>query len=161
VVGKVIAWGPGWRFFGNLSAKGSIEKDKGVSAVTFDPKTNCRKSIRLPGYDYSQDGAYFVTIFTKNHECVLSQIVTSVGAEASSAPTLSRVIQTFKSICATDYLKYLKKHHFNESARFWQKNYYEHIIRNDTDLTSIREYIRTNPSIWADDAENPRKHRGY
>ncbi len=32
------------------------------------------KSIRLPGYDYSQDGAYFITICTQNRECILSAI---------------------------------------------------------------------------------------
>jgi REP element-mobilizing transposase RayT len=37
----------------------------------------------------------------------------------------------------------------------WQRNYYEHIIRNEQDLDSIREYIRNNPARWALDHENP------
>ena len=37
----------------------------------------------------------------------------------------------------------------------WQRNYYEHIIRNDADLTRIREYIANNPTRWADDENNP------
>jgi len=37
----------------------------------------------------------------------------------------------------------------------WQRNYYEHIIRNDGELSKIREYIGTNPLRWASDRENP------
>jgi putative transposase len=40
-------------------------------------------------------------------------------------------------------------------ARVWQRNYYEHIVRNDADLQRIREYILTNPIRWAMDRENP------
>jgi putative transposase len=35
----------------------------------------------------------------------------------------------------------------------WQRNYYEHIIRNEDELRNIREYIRTNPLRWASDPE--------
>jgi REP element-mobilizing transposase RayT len=34
-----------------------------------------RRSIRLPGYDYSQPGAYFVTVCTRDRECVLGEVV--------------------------------------------------------------------------------------
>ena len=37
----------------------------------------------------------------------------------------------------------------------WQRNYYEHIIRDETDLKKIREYIQYNPTKWAEDEENP------
>jgi putative transposase len=33
-------------------------------------------------------------------------------------------------------------------ARVWQRNYYEHIIRDMDELSRIREYIRTNPIRW-------------
>ncbi|APV45504.1 REP element-mobilizing transposase RayT [Dehalogenimonas formicexedens] len=36
----------------------------------------------------------------------------------------------------------------------WQRNYYEHVIRRDEDLNSIREYIELNPAKWADDPEH-------
>jgi len=35
----------------------------------------------------------------------------------------------------------------------WQRNYYEHIIRDDIDLNTIRQYIRTNPENWEKDEE--------
>ncbi len=37
----------------------------------------------------------------------------------------------------------------------WQRNYYEHIIRNDGDLTRIRQYIADNPARWTSDREHP------
>jgi putative transposase len=37
----------------------------------------------------------------------------------------------------------------------WQRNYYEHIIRDQNQLQSITEYILTNPDHWYDDPENP------
>jgi putative transposase len=37
----------------------------------------------------------------------------------------------------------------------WQRNYYERIVRNDEELTRIRDYIVANPLMWADDPENP------
>jgi REP element-mobilizing transposase RayT len=37
----------------------------------------------------------------------------------------------------------------------WQRNYFEHIIRNDLALNRIRQYIRDNPVRWACDRYNP------
>jgi putative transposase len=35
--------------------------------------------------------------------------------------------------------------------RLWQRNYYEHIVRDDIDIERIREYIVQNPYTWATD----------
>ena len=40
-------------------------------------------------------------------------------------------------------------------ARFWQRNYYEHIVRNRRELNAIRVYIRNNPRKWALDRDHP------
>jgi putative transposase len=37
----------------------------------------------------------------------------------------------------------------------WQRNYYEHIIRNEEGLEAIRAYIADNPAKWAQDRQNP------
>lgn len=41
-------------------------------------------------------------------------------------------------------------------TKVWQRKFYEHVIRNDRDLQLQRDYIRNNPSKWADDELNPR-----
>ncbi len=44
----------------------------------------------------------------------------------------------------------------NRSGKpFWQRNYYEHVIRNEKELKHIREYIQNNPLKWELDRENP------
>jgi REP element-mobilizing transposase RayT len=40
----------------------------------------------------------------------------------------------------------------------WQRNYYEHIIRNECELNRIREYIMLNPARWALDESHPQRH---
>ena len=37
----------------------------------------------------------------------------------------------------------------------WQRNYYEHVIRNEESLYAIREYIQNNPALWSIDRYNP------
>jgi len=43
----------------------------------------------------------------------------------------------------------------HNASGIWQRNYYEHVIRNSEDWDRIHRYIESNPSIWAEDEENP------
>ena len=170
-----------------------------------------RRSIRLKGYDYSQSGAYFVTVCTKDRELYfekyrgLQEIVTQqweelpqrfldltldefiimpnhihgiliVGADRSAknvgatlvvaqnngagtrpAPTVGEIVGTFKSLCIHDWLTYIKEKKIDAIWKFWQRNYYDHIIRNEDEMNKIREYIKNNPLKWSLDRENPEK----
>jgi len=40
-------------------------------------------------------------------------------------------------------------------ATVWQRNYYEHIIRDEEELNRVRQYIADNPARWQQDPENP------
>ena len=42
--------------------------------MKYNPEIHHRQSIRLKGYDYSQNEAYFVTICTQNRECLFGEI---------------------------------------------------------------------------------------
>jgi hypothetical protein len=42
-----------------------------------------------------------------------------------------------------------------EGVPVWQRNYYEHIVRNDEDLDRVRQYILANPLRWDTDEHNP------
>lgn len=37
----------------------------------------------------------------------------------------------------------------------WQRNYYEHVVRDESELNAIREYVLSNPARWDDDDNNP------
>ena len=77
-------------------------------------------------------------------------------AGARPAPTIGEMIGSFKSLCIYSWLKYLHKNKIDELGKFWQRNYYENIIRNDNDLNRIREYIKNNPKNWELDRNNVR-----
>ncbi len=70
---------------------------------------------------------------------------------ASSAPTLGDIVRAFKSISAISVNRLLGR----QKHSLWQRNYFEHIIRNDKDLDRIRQYIADNPIRWEIDRENP------
>ena len=185
-----------------------------------DPNRHHRQSIRLRGYDYTQAGAYFVTIVAHERACLFGEIVDDVmhvndagrmvdaawtalpqrfpaieldaciimpnhlhgiivvvgatlvvahdamvapvavgvpdRAGTSPAPTLGDIVGAFKSITTHAYIQGV--HHqgwppFNQ--RVWQRNYYDHIIRNERDLNRIREYISHNPLKRTLDSEYP------
>ena len=42
--------------------------------MRYNPDVHHRRSIRLKEYDYSKEGMYFITICTKDRECILSDI---------------------------------------------------------------------------------------
>ncbi len=174
--------------------------------MPFDPSIHHRRSIRLKDFDYTQAGAYFVTICAINRACLFGQmssvpatlIPTSVGEmvwaiwqgmperypgveldEAVLMPNhlhgiivlnqdggtayevgkylrLSDVVQRFKSVTTAKYRQdAVQREPKAYVGPLWQRNYYEHVIRNDIELTRIRRYVAENPGRWTEDEENP------
>jgi len=73
---------------------------------------------------------------------------------APSGVSLGRIVQTFKSITTVEYIRGVKRHGWAPFlGRLWQRNYYEHIIRNRQELQIIRRYICDNPARWTEDRE--------
>lgn len=70
-------------------------------------------------------------------------------AGASPAPTVGNIIGTYKSIVANHCLEIFKhKQPGKTMGKLWQRDYYEHIIRNEQSLLNITNYIIANPSNW-------------
>jgi REP element-mobilizing transposase RayT len=65
----------------------------------------------------------------------------------SKAPTLGTIVGSYKSAVT----KQINKVRKTSGLNIWQSNYYEHIIRNETELDKIRQYILTNPLNWKKD----------
>lgn len=76
-----------------------------------------------------------------------AQFIAPKGA-INRAPTLGEIIRTFKAYSSRRIRQEIS------SSFGWQRNYYDHVIRNDEDLTRIRQYIIDNPLSWALDEEN-------
>jgi REP element-mobilizing transposase RayT len=186
-----------------------------------------RRSIRLKGYDYTQAGAYFVTLCTQERAYLFGEVVDGemrlndagkmierwwnelnnkfpqsktdahrvmpnhfhgviaivVGADLRVCPNqtnafdetgtihetglpcetgahagapLPKMLQWFKTMTTNEYIRCVKQQEWPPfHARLWQRNYYEHIIRNEESLNRIRQYIFDNPARWPFDRENP------
>ncbi len=138
-------------------------------------RLSSRQPLRLRHYDYRENGYYFVTLCTKNRtpqfttataKALVQQYLEQVPAFfsgvsidqsvvmpdhlhvilvfQSSEKPLSRVIQVFKSWVTRAW---------GLGHSIWQRNYYDHVIRNEAALKKIREYIVNNPVVAEIDCE--------
>ena len=151
-------------------------------------------------HDYSEPGAYFITVCTKNKAHILSRIVvdlpSSVGRDALIPPrvqllpagkivdNLIRRTETVYDNVTVDAYVIMPNHihmivsmfYDNEKDNnisvtdvvrifkslttrlckvgpvIFQRSFYDHIIRNDTDYSRILNYINNNPSKWEEDS---------
>jgi REP element-mobilizing transposase RayT len=178
-----------------------------------------RRSVRLRGYDYSQAGAYFVTVCVHDRECLFGDIedghmrlndcgkivesewlksaelrleiecgqfvvmpnhfhgiVHIVGAYGntplngdtpvsndmrqrafchtplrSPSRNLGAMIRGFKSAVG----KRMNEIGNTPGAAVWQRNYFEHVIRDEEDYNRIVEYVENNPQRWMEDSLHP------
>lgn len=190
----------------------------------YNPATHHRRSIRLRGYDYSQAGAYFITICTHNRECLFGAVgagskpahpsikpaqfatphptqspnlmvlneygeivkdtwedlinhvdgieldafvimpnhvhgiiviiragLVQDGAGLEPAPTGKRTLPEIVRQLKTFSARRINKKRGAQGLPVWQRNYYEHAIRDDDDLTRIHGYIANNPINWLSD----------
>lgn len=184
----------------------------------YDPQNHHRRSLCLPNYDYSQAGAYFITIVTWHRESLFGDVMNGdmalskfglvakqqwqklpkrfptielgafvimpnhvhgiivIMAGRGTAENLSdldsesprrvpthevfqkpvkgsipTIVRSYKS--AVSYRINLMRG--TQDVPVWQRNYYEHIIRNERDLHSKTDYIEANPLLWDQDDENP------
>ena len=77
---------------------------------------------------------------------------------ASNAPhtTLGDVVRAHKSLTTVEYASGVRTLNWPPfERRLWQRNYYEHIVRDEESLSLIRQYILDNPAQWDFDRENP------
>jgi len=63
------------------------------------------------------------------------------------APTVGDIVRGYKS----SVTKQIRQLHENFNLLVWQRNYHEHIIRNEESYLKIAEYIQTNPLRWQED----------
>lgn len=195
--------------------------------MRFNPNIHHRKSIRLRNYDYSRNGAYFVTICTYKRLELFGNVedgqmrLNDVGSLVEEF--WKKLPEKFEGIFLDEYcvmpnhfhgiliidrfLKSKKSMHYKsgrdkscpymgnatlgEIIRYfkgrttyeircsrrgdiydaqkeiemftpmfaWQRNYYEHVIRDDSDINKIRYYISNNPSNWEVDENNLKNTR--
>jgi len=73
--------------------------------------------------------------------------------------TIGRVMQGFKSITTRKYIRGIVEYNWPPfEKRLWQRNYYERVVRDDSEMHRVREYVTGNPAGWLEDEENPIRH---
>jgi len=161
-----------------------------------------RKNIRLRGYDYSQNGCYFITVCVRDKHEILGKIF--VGDDAHIVPKkikltehgivaekfIKNINHIYNDVCIDKYvimpnhvhmiliIKNKNRPENNGPMRasaptnaiiprvirsfkiltskecglsLWQRAYYDHIIRNDSEYQKIWQYIDENPEKWQED----------
>jgi REP element-mobilizing transposase RayT len=190
--------------------------------MKFDPKKHHRRSIRLQGYDYTQRGAYYITIVAHQREHLFGEVFngemklgrfglvakeqwerlprrfkhvelpqfvimpnhvhgiimiieerrgtaedslnpdpemsrrapTDASKERFGKPvrgSIPTIIRSYKSAVALR----INLMRGTAGMEVWQRNYYEHVIRDMDDANRIYMYIESNPANWENDDENP------
>ncbi len=80
----------------------------------------------------------------------------STGETVQDVPTLGDVVRVFKSLTTVEYGKGVRGMGWvRYEKRLWQRNYYERVVRNGSEMRAVREYIANNPRNWELDRENP------
>jgi len=100
-------------------------------------------------------------VIMPNHIHFIMEIIQPVGADPCVRPiyddiSLGDVVQWFKTMTTNNtYIKMVKNGTlppFNK--RIWQRNYYEHVIRDEADYERVATYTMNNPTTWHKDTLN-------
>ncbi len=75
----------------------------------------------------------------------------AVSAAGPASGSVGAIVGSFKSVSA----RQINELRGTPGGAVWQRNYYEHVIRDEERLSLIRRYIQENPAWWADDRYNP------
>jgi putative transposase len=93
-----------------------------------------------------------------NHLHGIIVLSDSGRAATRAAPTVGDVVGAFKSLFTLRFIEGVKSKRWPAfDRRVWQRNYYEHVIRDERDLARVRRYIDENPLRWEFDQDNPQR----
>ena len=85
----------------------------------------------------------------KNGECNIQGQPQGI---APTGKTVGDMVGAFESITTVEYIRGVKNNNWQTfDKKLWQRNYWEHIIRNEQSYLKISEYIVNNPANWSND----------
>ncbi len=89
------------------------------------------------------------------HAAPLPGIAPAPDVPRVAPGSLGAIVRSFKSAVT----KQAREMAWMPGVPLWQRNYYEHIVRNERELERLRRYIDENPERWELDLENPARTR--
>ena len=115
------------------------------------------KDIKIDEYIVMPNHIHFIIKRAGDHIGSTGDHIGSTGDHIGSTgdhigSPLRDIIGWFKTMSTNEYIAGVKDGRFMPfKGRLWQRNYYEHIIRNYDDYINIAEYIQNNPLKWEED----------
>jgi putative transposase len=87
---------------------------------------------------------------------ILAMDATDQGERRDDAPSISAVVQWFKTQSTLAYGKGVREHGWKPyPGKLWQPRFHDRVLRNEYELEQKREYIEANPYRWPRDPDNP------
>ena len=79
-----------------------------------------------------------------------------ISPDLPDNPTVGKILGAFKLIVNNNYITGVNIKNWQPfDQRLWQRNYYEHIVKDDFGLQKIQTYIQNNPFTWHTDSLHP------
>lgn len=139
-----------------------------------------RKNPRLQGYDYSAQNYYFVTICTHEKKCIFGEAEKLNDLGEVVRQGIRNMPEHFPNVVVDQYVvmpnhvhiliclerenielgtiigtwkAYVTReaHKVRPDLKIWQRNFHDHIIRNERSYQEIWQYIESNPQNWEKD----------
>ena len=145
-----------------------------------------RKPTRIPGYDYSSQNYYFVTICTHGKECIFGSVGNRNKWGQIAYQDLKEIERHFSNIQVDNFIVMpnhihaiitmdgansisldriiglyksgvtRKIHQEQPDMKVWQRSFHDHIIRNQKEYEQIWQYVQYNDQKWEEDCFYPK-----
>ena len=147
-----------------------------------------RKPTRLPGYDYSAQNYYFITVCTYQKNCIfgkpnqLNEIGECVQSCIDMITTVFPNVRVDNSVVMPNHIHLILEtgenapnisivigqlktavtklvHQKDASIQIWQRSFHDHIIRNQQAYERIWNYVQYNALKWKEDCYYPKERK--
>ncbi len=129
-----------------LTEAGNIAKDTWLQTPVLRPNITLHDFIVMPNHLHGIIEIVGAQRLRPNN-LITGQEAWRENGREHRAPTLGDVVRGYKS-SVSKHIKALKD---TSIDTVWQRNYHEHVIRNEQSYLNIAQYIQSNPLRWQDD----------
>ncbi len=135
-----------------LNAAGQMIEREWLALKKRFPHIELHEYVVMPNH-------FHAIIEIRDYLIVIQQKGRPQGYAPTSEPTnktIGEIVGAFKSITTIKYILGVKTLHWQGfDCKLWQRNYWEHVIRNEQSRSEIAQYIITNPQKWEIDQLRP------
>jgi putative transposase len=124
---------------------GDVVEEEWLRTAELRPHVELDAAVVMPNHFHG------ILLFTNAEEGTARHAPTARAFAQAVPNSLASVVGSFKSAAS----RRINELRGTPGEPVWQRNYYEHVIRDERDLEQVREYILNNPARWDLDRENP------